>query len=209
MNAPAAKPKHNRGKIVAGIIAGLFLLVALNVGVSVLMAGLADEEPATEAERALLLDVAALTDGMDFEPDPAMEVAKRIEYLDGSYELDYTYDDPREEAPYVTYVLSHERKAADAVATYATQWGAAKLMLKASPESLELVEKEGTFGWGEQSSFGIMHSENGPVGNVFVARKRKLVVYVVISGLYYDDLETFADLVVPYLERAEAHLRTR
>lgn len=209
MNAPPPAPKRNTIKIVAAVIAGLALVLALNVGAGVLMTLLSKEKPLSLAEREALVDITTVTNGMEFEPDLTKESAKRIEYFDGSHELDYEYDDPRDEAPYLTHVVSYERKASDAVATYATQWGAAKLILAASGESFEIVEPANGFKWGEQSAFGIVQNEDTPVGNVFVARKGKMTIYFFLSGLYYDDADDFGELIEPFLTRAENLSATR
>lgn len=205
---PPPAPKRSPGKIIAAVVAAIAVLLALNIGFGVLMVMMADEEPATAAERALMIDVSIVEDALAFEADPSKEKATRLKYFDGSLELDYTYDDPRDDAPFLTHVISYERKSSDAVATYATQWGSAKLMLAATGEDVEIVEPADGYKWGEQSSFGVITAAGNPFGNVFVARKGKMVVYVVLSGVYYDDAEVFREVFEPYLEKAAAHGRT-
>lgn len=205
---PPPAPKRSPGKIIAAVVAVIAVLIVLNIGFGVLMVMMADEQPATAAERELLIDVSMVKDALEFfEPDPTKASAKRLKYFDGSLELDYTYDDPRGSAPFLTHVISYERKSSDALATYGTQWGSAKLMLAASGEDIDIVEPADGYHWGEQSSFGIITAGGDPVGNVFVARKGKMVVYIIFSGVFFDDAETFASTIEPYLEKAAVYGR--
>ncbi|MEQ9504390.1 MAG: hypothetical protein RIT81_46465 [Deltaproteobacteria bacterium] len=205
---PPPAPKRSPGKIIAAVVAVIAVLIVLNIGFGVLMVMMADEQPATAAERELLIDVSLVEEALDFEADPTKASAKRLKYFDGSLELDYTYDDPRETAPFLTHVISYERKSSDALATYGTQWGSAKLMLAATGEDISIVEPADGYRWGEQSSFGIITAGGDPVGNVFVARKGKMVVYIIFSGVFYDDAEAFESTIEPYLEKAAVYGRT-
>jgi hypothetical protein len=69
---------------------------------------------------------------------------------------------------------------------------------------LTAVERNDLFRWGDRSRFGIVKSDGLPRGNLFVARKDRFVFHLVVVGVYFEDSEAFADLVMPALLHIES-----
>ena len=59
--------------------------------------------------------------------------------------------------------------------------------------------------WGDQSECLLLYSEGEPVGNFFIARKGKHIVTFLMTGIYFDDAESFRDLMMPVLDRIDRY----
>jgi hypothetical protein len=93
----------------------------------------------------------------------------------------------------------------DAKTTYVSLWGGTKVAFYVFGEvQVDLQEKNELFRWGDESRFGLLLADGRPFGNVFVAKKEKRVVYLLVSGIYFDDTESFSAFLSPYLERLDA-----
>jgi hypothetical protein len=160
-----------------------------------------------DGERELVLDISHLTGWIPgYTPDLAGETITKTRYLDDSFEIEYEYDLPQnEEAPYLSYNLTFEPSESDASTTYVSLWGGTKVAFYVFGEiQVEVEEKNELFRWGDQSRFGLLLAEGKPFGNVFVAKKGKRVVYLLVSGIYFDDSENVTAFLAPYLERLDA-----
>ncbi len=193
--------------IVALIPLCLLLGVALLVGLGALFVLTAKEEPPTDEERGLMVDAAAVA-GLtgDFDPRPEFERLKKSRYLDGSHDIEYEYDGPSDDAPYIQCTLTVERSLSDARTSYLATWGGAKIGPMISGEkNVAVVEQSDHFRWGDESRMAILQLDGQPVGNIFVARKGMKVFHVSIAGACFEDRQSFADLVEPVLERVERY----
>jgi hypothetical protein len=158
-------------------------------------------------ERDLVLDIAHLTSWMsEYTPDPAAESVSKTRYIDDSYEIEYVYDVPEDDgAPYLSYTVTFEPTAGDATTTYVSLWGGTRFGFYVFGEvQVEVQEKNDLYQWGDESRMGLLLANGQPFGNVFVARKGKRVVYLLVSGVYFDDKESLTELLSPYMARLEA-----
>ena len=179
-------------------------MIALVVGFGALFVLTGEETPPNPAERAMLVDIAAL--GGDFEIDPSRERALKTTYFDKSWELTYEYDDPREGAPYLDCTVTFERKRSDTLTSYTALWASARLGIQAFGEGdVDLVEPDDGYEWGEASKFAILTTEGAPAGNVFIARKGTAIFFLIVAGWYYEDPADFGAMIEPYLERMAHH----
>ncbi|HEY7820373.1 MAG TPA: hypothetical protein VIG29_19265 [Vicinamibacteria bacterium] len=186
-----------------GIVASLGAVIGLGAlfnmsGTSVALAS---------DERELVVDISHLKEWMEgYSPDPAGETLEKTRYIDDSYEIEYVYDLPEnEEAPYLSYTLTFEPSASDASTTYVSLWGGTKVAFYVFGEvEVDVQEKNEIFRWGDESRFGLLVAEGRPFGNVFIAKKDKRVVYLLVSGIYFDDTENFSNFLTPYLEKLDA-----
>lgn len=207
--AAAARKRRRWPWIVGGVAVGcvgLIAVVALVVASGVLYQVTAKEVPLTADERGLLLDAAYIADWMDgFEPDPGKEVATKRVYFDDSYEIEYKYEHEWEDgALFLYHSVFWEPKLTDAIAIYTSLWVGAKVGLKfGGGTAATIEEQQGFFEWGEVSRFGFLKAEEALFGNVFIARSGKHVTYFMVSGVYFDEPESFSELLTPYLEKME------
>ncbi len=186
---------------------GLLAALAAVIGLGALFNLSGTSVALAAGERELVVDIAHLGGWMEgYTPDPAGETLEKTRYIDDSYEIEYVYDLPEnDEAPYLSYTVTFEPSASDASTTYVSLWGGTKVAFYVFGEvQVEVQEKNELFRWGDESRFGLLLAEGRPFGNVFVAKKGKRVVYLLVSGIYFDDSESFSGFLTPYLERLDA-----
>jgi hypothetical protein len=186
-----------------GLVASVAAIIALGAlfnltGTSVALA---------DGERELVLDITHLTGWIpDYSPNRAAETVQKTRYIDDSFEIEYVYAIPEDDgAPYLSYSVTFEPSETDASTTYVSLWGGTRVAFYAfGGTQVEVQEKNEIFRWGDESRFGLLLTEGRPFGNVFVAKKGKRVVYLLLSGVYFDDPENFSGLLTPYLEKLDA-----
>jgi hypothetical protein len=193
--------------ILALIPAGLLASVVTVIGLGALFNMSGTSVALAAEERELVVDISHLKEWMEgYSPDPAGETLEKTRYIDDSYEIEYVYDLPEnDEAPYLSYTLTFEPSTSDASTTYVSLWGGTKVAFYVFGDvQVDVQEKNELFRWGDESRFGLLVAEGRPFGNVFVAKKDKRVVYLLVSGIYFDDPESFSSFLTPYLERLDA-----
>jgi hypothetical protein len=185
---------------------GLFASVAAIVGLGALFNLTGTNVALAAGERELVVDISHLTGWMNgYTPDPSGETLQKTRYIDDSFEIEYVYDLPEDdEAPYLSHSVTFEPSESDASTTYVSLWGGTKVAFYVFGEvQVEVKEKNELFSWGDESRFGLLLADGQPFGNVFVARKGKRVVYLLVSGIYFDEAESFSGFLSPYLEKLE------
>jgi len=131
----------------------------------------------------------------------------KTRYLDGSVGIDYEYHDLEDpSAPYLSYSLNLERSVSDATLVYMPMWAATSVGLDFGDSAdVSIQERNDLFRWGDASRFGLIESDGGAFGNLFVARKDKTVVFCAFSGVYFTDAESIRQLLSPVLARLDGH----
>ena len=188
------------------MILALFGVVLWVVSAGALFVITAREQPVTEREREVILDIHSLAEWVkDFEPDSNYELLQKIRYIDWSYEVEYEYDESDNvDAPYLSCTLNLERKRSDVLTTYVAAWNAAVIGMQiAGNTDVTVDERNELFRWGDQSRFGILKSNEEPYGNMFVARNDKRVFFLVVSGVYFDDPDSIRELLMPVLDQVD------
>ena len=186
---------------------GLVAAVAAVVGLGALFNLTGTNVALAAGERELVVDISHLKGWMEgYTPDPSGETLQKTRYIDDSFEIEYVYDLPQDdEAPYLSYSVTFEPSPSDANTTYVSLWGGTKVAFYVFGEvQVEVQEKNELFRWGDESRFGLLLADGRPFGNVFVAKKGKRVVYLLVSGIYFDDSESFSGFLTPYLEKLDA-----
>jgi hypothetical protein len=181
-------------------------ILAAFVGLGAVFNLTGTEETVAPGERALMLDIRHLTAWMDgYAPNLASENVTKTRYIDRSYEIQYTYEVPGDDhAPYLSYLLNFEPTKTDAHSTYISLWGGSKAAFLAfGALDVAVDENDEIYQWGDESRFGILRSKGKPFGNVFIARKNKTVVYLLLTGVYFEDNENASELLAPYLEKLD------
>ena len=184
----------------------LFALALLVAG----LAGCEKDLPVGEKDKAMFLRVADLVDyGYDHahpEDFAKFERFAKKRAFDGSYTLDYEFETPASErqAPlFLSVMVAIERKASDARMAL----GAQKVGLMYGLRSSGLVarEIEGFHRYGDSSAFYVLEMDRRPVGNMYLVRDGKRLYTLTMSGMYFDDKATWAELVEGKLKAFSAY----
>ena len=179
----------------------------LSLGVLFNMTG--EELELTAPERELVLDITHLSMWLgEYAPDAAAETVTKTRYIDDSYEIEYVYDVPEgDAAPYLT-LYSRLR------AEYERRDDHVSLLLGRDQGRLLRIRRRRHLGGREERALRmgrriqIPHPRSG--GGAFSAtcssRKRaKTVVYLLVSGLHFDDTETVSALLSPLLQKLDQY----
>ena len=113
--------------------------------------------------------------------------------------MNYDYD-PTDASVYITSSVSVERKLSDAIAGYlplrtATRAG----FMVSDKDDIDVEALEVYFEWGDQSKIGLIRNAGEPHGHLFVTRQGKKVVFLLVSGVYFDDAVMWAEFITPTL----------
>lgn len=182
------------------LVAG-FLFAALG------LAGCQKNLPISAADKDVVLRAADLIPyGYGLEKTEKYETFERIRYFDGSHELTYEYQTPdseEENALYISVIVSVERSTSDALTTHGAQKVGLTIGLKSN--GIEAREVKDFFAYGDSSTFSILEKDGHPIGNVFTTRDGKRVFVLTLSGMYFDDPETFKELIEGRLKKFSAY----
>ena len=200
--AQPQRPKRRIGLII-GLVVGLpFLMMVGCVGLGLAMNAMADEKPASPGDMKYVLQAKEFAPYVEnFTVTPGAGTATRIENIDDSWEISYEYEDDR---LYLMSSFIHESNAEDAKYSYSGQQIGTSLGYAGGEVDIEEVERDDLFKWGDESKFYLLKLDGQPAGNRLVARKGGNVVYIIFSGVYFDDAEWVHELLDPYLARVGA-----
>lgn len=154
----------------------------------------------TDDQRAALHQAADLQEWYEFDVDETCETWAGERLFDGAVELSYEYDDPREEAPFLTASLHYEPKLSDAVANFAVLWQAAKLGVRFSDTGTRVEEQHDLFRWGDTSRLAFLTNDDGRNGMIFCARKGRRVYLLMTGGAVLEEAEELDAFLRPKLE---------
>ncbi|MEE2685458.1 MAG: hypothetical protein VYB09_04045 [Planctomycetota bacterium] len=208
---PPPPPRTSRKWIWILILipASIVGVVMLFLSAGLLFVATGKEEPVTEADRAVLVDIDHLSEWMfdEYVPEKRGETVTKTRYIDGSYDIEYEYDIPEDlNAPYLSCIITVERKISDARTSYVAMWSGSQLgMSLQSDVEIDVVERNDLFRWGDRSRFAILFTEGEPFGNVFITRTGKHIFYIVISGVYFDHQEGIRGMLSEHLDRLKSY----
>jgi hypothetical protein len=204
----ARKKKRTLRTVLIAVPLGIVGLLVVILAVGVFMDLTATEEPPSQAERQLVVDIELLAEFLGgFEPRLEHQTAVKRTFLDSSYEIDYLYDNPEEAHPYIECCLAVDTDVMGAEASYFGMWSGSKMGIHLTAEvDVEIAERNDLFSWGDQSRFAILQVDGQPTGYLFVARKGKKVFHLLIGGVYLDEVSEFKSLVEPVLMRVQLHV---
>jgi hypothetical protein len=195
----------------------LGLIIGIPVGCIALLGGLGWLYLATAKDVAILpKDEAVVVQvedvrqylGEKFTPLASAETIKKSRYFDGSHEIDYTYDHPRDgqQTLYLSNTVGIERDVSEAIGNYHGSRVAIRATMSVLGETkLTHTDRNDLFRWGDDSSLSIISSDGEPVGNLFCARKGNRVFTLLMVGLYFDDAEGIRNLLGPKLAQLEKY----
>lgn len=176
------------------------------VGGGVLFFATADTSEPSPEEQSLIVTAEDLVPwAVDFTPRSEYASITKIRFFDRSFDIEYAYDDPADEAPYLFCSLNYEPKLSDAVGGARLIWETTRLSYKMmADQGTRLETKPDMFAWGDRSHFGTLYMDDLPYGHVLVARKGRLTFFLTVSGLVFEESESLHALLDPVLERVEA-----
>jgi hypothetical protein len=174
------------------------------------LAGCQKNLPVSAADRAVVLRAADLVPyGYGLGDTERYETFEHIRYFDGSHELTYEFQTPDSEednALYMNVIVSVEKSRTDALTTQGAQKIGLGIGLKANGITQREIEK--FYEYGDSSSFSVLEKDGRPIGNIFTARDGKRVFVLMLSGMYFDDAETFKELIEARLRKFSAYQPT-
>jgi hypothetical protein len=192
--------------LILGLCIGIPVLVlALLVAAALVFTATAETTPASPADRRLALtvdDIAPFIE--DFEADTSRETANRVGYFDGSYEIEYIYD---ADDLYIESYVSIEPSASDAKYSYSGYQAGTSIGFSLAEEDVTEVAMNHLFEWGDESRFYLLSLDGQPIGNRLIARKGRKVVYVIWSGVYFNDPESTRELLEPVMARIDTAVK--
>lgn len=192
---PIAKPKSN-ALLIIGLIVGSLAVGAIGLVVAgVFWVISARDQPFTQHDHSLIASAQILAPYYeDFTPSDEFEVFTKQRYFDGSKEICYEYDSPRDDEPYISVIISHERNRSDANMVFNIEWSAQRLGLNIFDQDFNLVEDNEFYSVGDRSRFGHITLDEEVLGHVLVARKNNSIYSFSISGYILDDPELWQEI---------------
>lgn len=206
---PLAQPQPvpATGRRIAGwkiALIAVLLLGVVSVGILITIGLMfhytTREMTVTEEHRKALHHAADLRKWQDFEVDPDCESWSAERLIDGSMSIDYEYDDPAEEAPYLSASLHHEPLRSDVLTTYSLLWQSIRLGTGLAGSSIQVEEANHLFRWGDASRLGYLSMDDERYGMVFCMRKNQRVYLLVVSGVHLEDPVELERFLKPKLE---------
>ncbi len=188
------------GRPVFAAAAGIGAFLAVVAVLALVDNWAASEVPLQEADYRYVPTIQDLGEWLeDFEPDPDLVLASKTIYTDGTYSIDYEYEDP--EGLFFQAGANVERKSADALAVYGGARVAYEAMYAALEEDITLEDADEFFRWGDRSTHVYLTSAGETFGQLFLTQKGRIVFSVTISGVYFDEPEDFEEFILPCLEQ--------
>lgn len=159
-----------------------------------------------EEDKPLLLTVEELVPyGLNVENYQQYEVFRRTIYVDGAIEVEYEFNPPEDSGInlYLSVTASFEPTEGDAKLAYLTEQKGTAIGAKLG--GVTVTESEEFFAYGDESFFGFLMGEKGPGGNLFITRIGTKVYVVLIGGVYFDQKDDWAELIIPKLQYLESY----
>lgn len=162
----------------------------------------AREVPMSAAEKEALVQVGQVADLLaDYEPDPAKATFTKRRYLDGSFELHYSFDDLDGGGIFVQTFVAVERNRMEAMTGYAALIAGETLGWQMQ-EGVTRAERDDIFRWGDSSRCTLLECDGEPFGQQFHCRSGRHIYVLTLSGVCFDEPGVLEDLLTPCLERA-------
>jgi len=185
-------------KTILIIIGVIGLCVLFIVGAGLLFHFSSKNIEVTEADQNLIVnttDVIAYFENSESMFDERFEEWEKVKFIDGSTQLTYEYDSPRDTDPYVSSTITWENSESDANSSMLAEWTGMKLGV--SIGGVELVEKNTFVTFGDKSKFAdliLSESNSEVIGHMMIVKKGTNLYSFIVSGLAIKDKETWKEL---------------
>ena len=158
-------------------------------------------QPLKDGDRDRVLTIGLLQPyGLSLPSDfESYESFKRERWIDGSVMVEYEFDAPEGLGlPYLYSSAERHPSNADACMSFSAGNLGTRL------GGIELSERNDLFRFGDKSSFGLLVAEGDPYGNYFSMCRGKTAFMVILSGFYFDEGETWEELVRSTLDAVDS-----
>jgi len=190
--------------IVLIVLAAVVGLLGAIGGIGYLYVATAEQRPLTERDRRLLITAEDLAPYFyDFEPSDDFARFEKERYFDGSSWVDYTYDSPLEDEPWISCSISYERKLSDALTIYATELSGQRISLQFADDAIDTQNRNDFFSAGDQSTFADITYDGAVTGHCFVIRQGRSVLSFMLSGFVMDDPAIWRELLSQRLKQLD------
>lgn len=133
---------------------------------------------------------------LDFE---AYESISRRTFTDGSVAIEYEFEAPEELGlPYLYSIAETHPSNDSACESFAAGNAGAR------SGGIEVQERNDIFRYGDDSLFGLLVEDGDPYGNLFSMCRGRTSFMVILGAFYFDDGESWAELIVPTLEAIDS-----
>lgn len=133
---------------------------------------------------------------LDFE---AYESISRRTLTDGSVAIEYEFEAPEELGlPYLYSIAETHPSNDEACESFAAGNAGAR------SGGIAVQERNDIFGYGDDSLFGLLVEDGDPYGNLFSMCRGRTSFMVILGAFYFDDGESWAELIVPTLEAIDS-----
>lgn len=139
------------------------------------------------------------------EESGAYETSALTKYLDGSVELEYSYDliETQEYDPlFYNITIEKERTVSDAKDMYSLGKGTLNLVGNSFEQGIEEIDSLDLPG--DQNYYALRTYEGQPSGMLFKMRKGTVIYTMMISGIYTTDHSLLYDHILPKIEDLES-----
>ncbi|WP_437879991.1 hypothetical protein [Pseudomonas sp. LRF_L74] len=173
----------------------LFLLLSL-----LLLNGCSLSDKPTAKEKALMVTSADIE--RQYSIKSQGRFSRLTNYFSRSIEFDYTANGKNF---FLNSRVAAFRNTGEALFNTKAQASGALIGLKMSDHEFtrRALELQGEYG--EGASLELLLSDDKPVGNLFHATLGRKSVFLVISGLYFEDADDFEDFIEPQITAVEAY----
>lgn len=142
--------------------------------------------------------------GVEVQNPEKYEKFDKTKYFDGSEDIEYEFEPPETEAViYLAETITYEPKKSDARFGRAAEGSVIGLALKA--QGLEMVEVPNFYQYGDSSNFYALKKDGENVGNYFTVLEGGKVFSFLVSGVYFDDADTWREVVEPKLKNFSSY----
>lgn len=181
------------GGIVVALIGSLFLVVYIGtMGFKT--------RPVTEAEKVLLAPFSEYYPGIAAElPLDTCESYSAMNFIDGSFEVEYSYDSDKDlESPFLYYVsgASIEPSEKSARETYVMVITGFKAGAAFAP-GRKIIPVKDFLKLGEENYFARIEDDGEPIGNIVVTQTGSIVQNLLVLGITIDDRDELEMLLKP------------
>ena len=185
--------KKSNWPLIVGL--GVVWIALVGGGLTILVKRLTKDVLVTEADKAAVVGAFDLIPYFDgYSPDKEHETLGKSEWFDQSVEIEYEYDSPLEEDPYINVTISKEASNGDASAAYMTQWSSLKMGFEIASQAFKFQEDNTFYQAGDRSRFANIELEGEFVGHLLVARKGNTIYSFLMTGFVIDDPSVWKEL---------------
>lgn len=193
---PAAAKKWQPRMILAVVLGVGAALGAMALAAWGLFLGF--ERPVRPEDRAVFVTFELLSEkvaGLKKTPD-SEETARKL-FLDGSYEVSYSYEDDYLK---LDSSVNHERSVRDATQLFMMTETALPMATKLTKEDVDFVPRNDLFSGGDERYCAAISSGGTALGHVLLVREGQNVFTLTIGGAFLGDPSEFQALVEPRLD---------